>query len=481
MAGPDGAPEEVYNGPFDVDPKRFLNNNPAPVSRSGYEPVKRSNFNDLYSADYIGLMSNPAFKQFYDSLESPEDKRAMLLMRKEWFNSQKNLYGLSSGKFKEEALKSFQSLGGSAAAKKPGLLNRLKRFFLGGTSYDTGEARTLFQNLQADQYDRSLETYNDLVKKAVGARGVLNEKTGYITPDTSGLSAFAGLDAEVFFASDLIQYHYYDDGSENPNSYSQYQRNLLNAAKHYIQLSGANGQFTSSRASWHNYEGMSLEELGVSPESLGKMGNVYNRYLTELYLAIANELYSLGARLPNDGHSVTAEKLQDIVSQALKYKALTTRGTSRGSSFTQDSLQKNLAEWMEYKRAMERIESRSSQLTGLDWAEFMVAYCGGGDEKGTDKYWPWWEPDQNETERCYWKAIDMLRDWDIRMEDYEKRRAAGDITAQRPDRSDLDPEHKLEFDGRGNPAATGPMAGPSPARSMPKQEVGEADWIGTGA
>ena len=455
--------------------KEMERNKPAPVSRSGYEPVKRSNFNDLYSADYIGLMSNPAFKQFYDSLEAPEDKEALFSIRNSWFELQKSQYRLSFGKFKEEALKSFQSLGGSAFAQKPGFFNAVKRWLSGGSSYDPKEARTLFQNLQADQYDRSLETYNDLVKKAVGAWGVLNEKTGYITPGAAGMSA------EVFFARDLIQYHYDDDGSENPNSYSQYQRNLLNAAKHYIQLSGANGQFTSSRASWHNYEGMSLEELGVSPESLGKMGNVYNRYLTELYLAIANELYSLGARLPNDGHGVTAEKLQDIVSQALKYKALTTRGTSRGSSFTQDSLQKNLAEWMEYKRAMERIESRSSQLTGLDWAEFMVAYCGGGDEKGTDKYWPWWEPDQNETERCYWKAIDMLRDWDIRMEDYEKRRAAGDITAQRPDRSDLDPEHKLEFDGRGNPAATGPMAGPSPARSMPKQEVGEVDWIGTGA
>lgn len=452
---------------------------PGP-SNSGYAPERRSNFSDLYSADYIGLMSNLMFKKFLDSTEAPEDKRALLSMRKSWFDLKKNRYGPRGDKaIQDEAVKSIQSLGGSAVASKPGFLNAAKRLFT-GSGYDGREAKEIFRTLQADREERSLETYNDLVGKAVGARGKFDESTGAILPVSSDVANGYRMNETENFASDLIQYHYNDNGSGNPDTFSQYQRNLLEAAKRNIQMSGANGMFTSAyKENWHDYNGVSLAELGISPERLGKMANAYNQYITELYMSLSSDLHYLGARLPNDGSGVSVEKLQDMVSQALNYKALTSRGkTSRGSSATQERIREHLSEWLEYKQAMEHVKRYSSQLTGLDKAEFVVSYCGGRDEEGVAKYWPWWEPDQAGAKSLYLDCLDMLDNWDLRNETYEKEKAAGNIAARRPDRSDYDPENQPEFDGRAFPTANGPVHGAGGARGMPAQGAGEADWIG---
>ena len=407
---------------------------------------------EQYTVDSVGLMGNSVFLRFLSSLE-PQDQSVAIEMRREWLAQQQSQYG---GGQREDALDKLGLWGGyNMAGEKAGgpkmpdavqFSNTPYTFYMyrdaRGGKFDGERAYSFLRKLQSNNEERNLGMYNEMVKVAAGVCGSL-DKQGQMVPKIPGKGGLLNPNIEdprLHYAVTILQYNYGGDGTRGYNTWSQYQRTLLETALEEIDEGNFNGMFTDTNSRFDDYQGVSLSDLNVSAEQLGTMANRYNRYLTELYLYMANTLSRAGATLPNDGSGVTEERLASEVQRVTGTESWQASGVSRLESRTLESLQDRFKTWQSYKSAMDRLVAVSSKLRGLKWAQFMVAYCGGENEEGTNKYWPWWEPNQQETEDLYLDAMDILDRWKNMNDNYDEAVANGDVTAVRPKESDLEKE-----------------------------------------
>ena len=442
---------------------RFDNSSPTPAEPR-YGRGQSILFGERYLFDTIGLMSNDAFLAFVDSL-GPQDKKAAIETRGSWLDSQHKRYGENEEK-REAALRKLLAWGGGPSTGAPrqrhtyrdtdtGMdvtigsdsvyWDTVNGFSSASNSFDPEVCYSLLRKLQSNVKQRSLETYNEIISVAAGVCGMMDYQ-GRMGPASGSASG----DNRIRFAQEALRYNYNDGNPKDSktargyNTWSQYQRNLLGTALDEINEGGFNGLFTDANSKFNNYHGVSLDDLNVSAEKLGTMANRYNRYLTELYLHMANVLSKAGIVLPNDGRGVDAKALSSHVQSVENARTWLRREGGRGAARidggTLEELKNSLKEWQMYKVAMDRLVAVSSQLRGLKWAQFTVAYCGGRDKEGTDRYWPWWEPDKQGTIDLYWKAMDLLDRWDAMNSNYDEAVAVGDVTAVRPKESDLEKE-----------------------------------------
>lgn len=422
------------------------------IERNKSAPVPNANTSTLaeqFTMDSIGLMGNSVFARFLGSLE-PQDQSAALQMRREWLAQQQGQYG-ANGSQREEALDKLRIWGGNIATgtKAQGPKMPVDVWFdefqtphyvydeSTGGKYDERKTYSFLRKLQSNINERSMETYNEIVKVAAGVCGRL-DKQGRMVPNITRW--YAPDDPRMLYAATVLKYNYNGDSTRGYNTWSQYQQHLLESAMEEIDEGNFNGMFTDANSRFDDYQGVSLSDLNVSAEQLGTMANRYNRYITELYLYMANMLSRAGVTLPDNGNGVDEQRLAFEVQRVANTKTWRESGVSRLESESLANLQKYFKTWQSYKVAMGRLEAVSSKLRGLKWAQFMVAYCGGEDEEGTNKYWPWWEPNQQETEDLYWKAVDLLDRWKSMNDYYDQAVASGDVTAVRPKESDLEKE-----------------------------------------
>lgn len=295
-------------------------------------------------------------------------------------------------------------------------------------NYDTAGWIRQFKDLQSRYGVRNLRAYNDMVKKAVALVGNVGGD-GFITAP----SAKDAGDSTRAYYCELIRYHYVDDGSVPGVTFSSYQQTLLDDAINDITSGNFSGMFTSDNSRFDNYEGVTLDDLNIGAEKMGQMANAYDRYLTECYIAMSNILAQGGISLKDSASGASYETLRSLVERAKGQTAASGQGASRFSPDDIRQLDYLLGEFKKYKAAMANISSVvDGSLDDLDYARFIVSYCGGQDQASLDEYWPWWEEDSVMTAE-YYSALYVVQMREHTLKNIERKEELGFGPSPHPD------------------------------------------------